>query len=42
MSSYLDIVCHNSLGGNETIHDQSLKQHSNNKLMIEDWNFTIS
>ena len=39
MPSYVDIVCYNCLGGNDTIHDQSLKKHSNKKLKIENWNW---
>ena len=36
IASQLDIVYHNSLGGNSKIHDQSLRKHFNKKLKIED------
>lgn len=40
MSSQLDIVCHNCMGGNDSIHDQSnyLKILAQK---IEDWNLKL-
>ena len=38
--SKVDMVCHDCLGGNGTIHDQILRKHYNEKLKTEDssWN----
>ena len=36
MPNQLDRMRRNRLGGNDTIHDQSLRKDSNKKLKIED------
>ena len=38
MVNFLDIVCHNRWGENDTMHD-NVRKDSNEKLKIEEWNW---